>query len=201
MAAVPKQVDHEERRRHLGEAVLRLIAVGGLEAASLRHVAAEAGVSMGAVQHYFTSKHQMLEFAQRYNYERATVRIPPLIALVPEPRTTRALLRVLLIDMLGLDGESREGARLYAAMRAYAVIDEQAAAIARVAYDGVTAFLVAQLRTAQADGELPERLDPHLAARHLYAVIEGLSGPILIGAYTLDQAIAVLDYHLDQLFG
>jgi hypothetical protein len=40
-----------------------------------------------------------------------------------------------------------------------------------------------------------------LAARHLYAVIEGLSGPILIGAYTLEQAIAVLDYHVDQLFG
>jgi TetR/AcrR family transcriptional regulator, transcriptional repressor of bet genes len=197
---VPKQVDHEERRRHLGEAVLRLIATRGLEAASLRNVAAEAGVSMGTVQHYFTSKQQMLEFAQRYNYERATVRIPALIAQVPEPRTTRALFRVLLIDLLGLDGESREGARLGAAMRAYAAIDEQAASIARVAYAGVTAFLSTHLRIAQADGELLEHLDPDQAARHLYAVIEGLSGPTLISAYTPDQAIAVLDHHLDQLF-
>lgn len=198
---MPKQVDREQRRRHLGEAVLRLIATGGLEAASLRNVAAEAGVSMGTVQHYFTSKQEMLAFAQHYNYERATVRIPALIARVPEPRTTRALFRVLLIDLLGLDGESREGARLGAAMRAYAVIDEHAAATARIAYDGVNAFLATQLRTAQAGGELPGHLDPDLAARHLYAVIEGLSGPTLIGAYTPDQAIAVLDHHLDQLFG
>ena len=197
---MPKQVDREERRRELGDVVLRLIATRGLEAASLRNVAAEAGVSMGTVQHYFTSKHEMLEFAQHYNYERSTVRIPALIAQVPEPRTTRALFRVLLIDLLGLDGESREGVRMGAAMRAYAAIDEHAASTARVAYAGVNAFLAAQLRIAQANGELPEHLDPEQAARHLYAVIEGLSGPTLIGAYTPDQAIAVLDHHLDELF-
>ena len=198
---VPKQVDHQQRRRHIGDAVLRLIAARGLEAASLRNVAAEAGVSMGTVQHYFTSKQEMLDFAQRHNYERATVRIPQLIAAVPEPCSTRALLRALLIDLLGLEGESREGARLGAAMLAYAIIDPQAAATARTGYGGVTGFLAAQLRVAQADGGLPAHLDPDRAARHLYAVVEGLRGPTLIGAYTPDQTLAVLDDHLSTLFG
>jgi TetR/AcrR family transcriptional regulator, transcriptional repressor of bet genes len=198
---VPKQVDHDERRRHIGAAVLRLIATRGLEAASLRNVAAEAGVSMGTVQHYFTTKQQMLGFAQRYNYERATERIPKLIAQVPEPRTTRTLLRALLIDLLGLDGESREGARLGAAMLAYAVVDPQAAAIARIAYDGLIGFLATQLQAAQDDGELPRHLDPCRAARHLCAVVEGLCGPALISACTPDQALAALDDHLAALFG
>jgi AcrR family transcriptional regulator len=198
---VPKQVDHEERRRHIGGAVLRLIATRGLEAASLRNVAAEAGVSMGTVQHYFTTKQEMLDFAQHYNYERATVRIPRLIAQVPEPRTTRSLLRVLLTDLLGLDGESREGARLGAAMLAYAVIDPQAAATARIAYEGLTGFLATQLRTAQDQGELPGHLDTLRAARHLCAIVQGLRGPILISACTPDQALAVLDDHLAALFG
>jgi len=39
-----------------------------------------------------------------------------------------------------------------------------------------------------------ERLD-------LYAVVEGLRWPTLIGAYTPDQAVAVLDDHLSTLFG
>jgi TetR/AcrR family transcriptional regulator, transcriptional repressor of bet genes len=198
---VPKQVDHDERRRHLGSAVLRLIATRGLEAASLRNVAAEAGVSMGTVQHYFTTKHEMLDFAQRYNYERAKVRIPKLIAQVPEPRTTRSLLRALLVDLLGLDGESREGARLGAAMLAYAVIDPQAAVTARIAYDGLTGFLATQLQAARDNAELPGHLDPCHAARHLCAVVEGLCGPILIGACAPDQALAVLDDHLAALFG
>jgi TetR/AcrR family transcriptional repressor of bet genes len=198
---VPKQVDHQERRQHIGAAVLRLIATRGLEAASLRNVAAEAGVSMGTVQHYFTSKQEMLDFAQRYNYERTIVRIPALIARIPEPRSTRALFRALLIDLLGLDGESREGARLGVAMRAYAVIDPQAAVTARTAYDGVTGFLATHLGKAQEAGDLSAGLDAEQAARHLYAVVEGLSGPTLIGAYSPDQAIAVLDGHLEMLFG
>jgi hypothetical protein len=37
--------------------------------------------------------------------------------------------------------------------------------------------------------------------RHLYAVVEGLRWPTLIGAYTPDQAAAVLDDHLSTLFG
>jgi TetR/AcrR family transcriptional regulator, transcriptional repressor of bet genes len=198
---VPKQVDHDERRRHLGSAVLRLIATRGLEAASLRNVAAEAGVSMGTVQHYFTTKQEMLDFAQRYNYERAKVRIPKLISQVPEPRTTQSLLRALLVDLLGLDGESREGARLGAAMLAYAVIDPQAAVTARIAYDGLTGFLATQLQAARDNGELPGHLDPCHAARHLCAVVGGLSGPILIGACAPDHALAVLDDHLAALFG
>ncbi len=198
---MPRRVDHEERRREIGAAVLRLIADGGLEAASLRNVAAEAGVSMGTVQHYFTTRQQMLHFAQLYNYERATVRIPLLLAQVPEPRTFRALLRALLVDLLGLDGESREGARLGAAMLAYAAIDAEAAATARAGYDGLIEFLTAQLKDAQDNGEVGGHVDTRHAARYLCAVVQGLSVPALTGACTSEQLLAVLDDHLERLFG
>ena len=104
-------------------------------------------------------------------------------------------------SLLGLDGESREGARLGAAMLARAAIDPQAAATARTGYDGVTGFLAVQLRAAQAGGGLPAHVDADHAARYLYAVVEGLRWPTLIGAYTADQALAVLDEHLNALFG
>jgi AcrR family transcriptional regulator len=197
---VPKQVDHQERRRHIGDAVLRLIAARGLEAASLRNVAAEARVSMGTVQHYFADKQAMLDFAQHYNYERATERIPKLIAEIPEPRTYRTMLRAVLVDLLCLQGESQEGARLGAAMLARAVIDPQAAATARTGYDGLSRFMTTQLHTAQQAGEIPADTDPEHAARYLNAVVEGLRWPTLIGAYTPEQVLAVLDDHLDRLF-
>jgi TetR/AcrR family transcriptional regulator, transcriptional repressor of bet genes len=197
---VPRQVDHQERRRHIGQAVLRLISTRGLEAASLRNVAAEAGVSMGTIQHYFDDKQAMLDFAQQYNYERATERIPRLIAEIPEPRAFRAMLRAVLVDLLCLEGESREGGRLGAAMLARAVIDPQAAATARTGYDGLTEFMTTRLRAAQQNGEILADTDPEHAARYLNAVVEGLRWPTLIGAYTPDQALAVLDDHLDRLF-
>jgi TetR/AcrR family transcriptional repressor of bet genes len=142
----------------------------------------------------------MLDFAQQYNYERATERIPKLIAEIPEPRTFRTMLRALLVDLLCLEGESREGGRLGAAMLARAVIDPRAATTARTGYDGLTEFMTTQLRTAQQNGEILASTDPEHAARYLNAVVEGLRWPTLIGAYTPDQALAVLDDHLDRLF-
>ena len=54
-----KQVDQEERRRKIEEEDERLVTDKGVEAASLRAVAAEAGVSMGEVQHYYTTTAEM----------------------------------------------------------------------------------------------------------------------------------------------
>ena len=51
-----------------------------MEAASLRAVAAEAGVSMGAVQHYFTTTDEMLLFALDYGNDLLAARIPRLLA-------------------------------------------------------------------------------------------------------------------------
>src|SRR3954467_4457371 len=42
---------------------MRVAAHQGLEAVSLRHVATEAGVSTGMVQHYFRTKDEMMTFA------------------------------------------------------------------------------------------------------------------------------------------
>ena len=62
-AVVPKKVDHQQRRELLAQAVWGLIADEGLSAVSLRSVAGRAGVSMGMVQHYFSTKDDMLGFA------------------------------------------------------------------------------------------------------------------------------------------
>ena len=50
---MPIVVDPEERRRDLAEAVWRVVRRDGLERASVREVAREAGVSMGSLRHYF----------------------------------------------------------------------------------------------------------------------------------------------------
>src|SRR6185312_4339203 len=168
---MPRQVDHQQRREHIGDAVLHLIATRGLEAASLRNVAAEAGVSMGTVQHYFTTKQDMIAFALRYNYERSTRRIPKLAAEAPGPLTTR------------------DGARLGAAILAGAMYDDQIAETARTAYHGVFGFLTRQLAAADAKGELAPGTDPTQAALYLHAVVEGLRWPTLVGVTASEQAI------------
>jgi AcrR family transcriptional regulator len=53
-------VDHEERRERIAEVAIELIAREGLEAATLRRIAAEMGASIRVITHYFADKDALL---------------------------------------------------------------------------------------------------------------------------------------------
>lgn len=72
---MPKVVDVEKRRARIVEAVFRLVASGGVEAASLRNVAAEAGLNIGSVRHYFDSHDALMLAATETMADRVTERI------------------------------------------------------------------------------------------------------------------------------
>ena len=76
---MPKKVDHEQRRRDLAAALRRVVSRGGVESASIRAVAAEAGWSLGAVQYYFSTRDELLLFAGRQLQADAEARIAGII--------------------------------------------------------------------------------------------------------------------------
>jgi TetR/AcrR family transcriptional repressor of bet genes len=195
---MPKQVDHEERRRTIAEAVVRVVSTRGAEAASLRAVAAEAGVSMGAVQHYFTTRDQMLLFALEYGNSVLSERVGRLLA-ERRPATPRENFRLLFTLLLPLDEEGRAGARVWAALIARGCVDEPTSKLAADAYTNLTAFVVRGLTDAMTDHPA-SATDVARSARHLVSVIEGLRWPVLFGVYSEREALDVLDAQLDQIF-
>ena len=66
--------------------------------------------------------------------------------------------------------------------------------------DAVIDVVAAQLRTAQAAGDTPAHLDPDLEAFSLIALSAGLATSVLAGQSSIQQAQAVIDYHLSRLF-
>lgn len=195
---MPKQVDHEERRRTIAEAVVRVVSAHGVEAASLRAVAAEAGVSMGAVQHYFTTRDQMLLFALEYGNSVLAERVGRLLA-ERRPATPRENFRLLFTLLLPLDEDGRAGARVWAALIARGCVDEPTSKLAADAYTNLTAFVVRGLTDAMTDNPA-SAADVARSARHLVSVIEGLRWPVLFGVYSEREALDVLDAQLDQIF-
>jgi len=190
---MPKRVDHEERRREIATAVLRLVTTRGVEAASLRAVASEAGVSMGAVQHYFTTKDEMLHFALAYGNTLLAERATRLMA-EQKPTTPRETFRLLCTLLLPLDEDSRAGARLWAGLISRGCVDEPTRKLAALAYANLTGFVVRQFSDALPDADAAQ------PARHLVSVIEGLRWPVLFGVYSEQQAMDVLDAQLDLIF-
>jgi TetR/AcrR family transcriptional repressor of bet genes len=189
---MPKQVNREERRQEIAAAVLRLVATRGVEAASLRAVAAEAGVSMGRVQHYFTTKDEMLRFALAHGNTLLADRGARLLA-EHKPITPREAARLFCILLLPLDDDSKTAARVWAGLVSHACVDEPTRELAAMAYANLTDFVVRWLSDAVPDTDAQ-------TARHLISVIEGLRWPVLFGVYTEQQAMGILDAQLDLIF-
>lgn len=71
-------------RDHIIEAIVSVIAAGGIEKATVRTVAGQAGVSIGAVQHHFPTKAAMLTAAMEAISAAVTADIEAyLVALEP----------------------------------------------------------------------------------------------------------------------
>ena len=68
---MPKIIDHDQRRKEIVDVTWQLIVEGGIEAATMREIAARAGFANGALKHYFSGKDAIIEGA----YERSLSRI------------------------------------------------------------------------------------------------------------------------------
>ncbi|ALO65301.1 TetR family transcriptional regulator [Arthrobacter alpinus] len=72
---MPKIVDHDQRRLELVDATWRIIARHGIEGATMREIAAEAGFANGALKPYFPTKDSLITFAFGHVFNRTNQRI------------------------------------------------------------------------------------------------------------------------------
>jgi len=184
---MPKKVDHQQRRRLIADALMRVAADQGLEAVSLRHVAAAAGVSAGMVQHYFRTKDEMMAFAIAAVRERGQARVAAAVGRLGAGPPPRLLVRTLIAALLPLDQETRDEGRVALAFLAYAAARP---ATAQTLRDDTTQMI----------DFLASLIPGPPAAAALLALMEGLGLYLLSGQYSAEQALNALDAHLDLLF-
>jgi AcrR family transcriptional regulator len=197
---VPKRVDSESRRAAIAEAVYQVIGERGWDAVTLRDVAATAGVSMGQVQHYFATKTDMLIFALSHMRARVLDRLQRQLASLPQPVTLLEQIRASIRVMLPVDEPGRQEAAVNIAFFSAATVTPEYATLLRDGYGRQLGFARAQFAAAAADGLLNDGIDPGREAESLYFLIQGLTGPLLIGQLTPDEALALLDHQLGRIF-
>nr|BEK70675.1 TetR/AcrR family transcriptional regulator [Kitasatospora purpeofusca] len=195
------RVDHEERRRQIAEALLRIADTQGLQSASMRAVAAEAGVSLRLVQYYFETKQGLLLDALTRLAAQLQARMEKWIAEAGSPPTPRGTVTAILSCILPTDPESRRITRTYAAYYTLVLNDpevlEKHGARQPELLEG---FLAKRIAAAQEAGEIDPGRDPGIAAAGLLAMVNGLGSSVLGGQRTGEAATAILARHLDELF-
>jgi hypothetical protein len=111
------------------------------------------------------------------------------------------VIAAILAEGLPADDERRTFNVLYLAYLALSLTDPALAIEPLVKNSSAVIDVVAaQLRAAQAAGDTPARLDPDLEAFSLIAMSAGLATSVLGGQTSIEQAQAVIGYHLDRLF-
>lgn len=117
---MPAPVDHDQKRQEVARIAADLIARRGIEAATIRQVAAQAGFSSAVVTHYFANKSALLLAAYRLMAQDTQARFDAATRDAADPL---ARLEILL----PLDEEGRRAWRVYLQFWPIADHDEQLA--------------------------------------------------------------------------
>jgi AcrR family transcriptional regulator len=203
---VPRVVDAEVRRRAVVDAVFRVVRRDGVEQASLRNVAEEAGLAIGSVRHYFDSHEELLVFALRELEDRVERRVmagAERIFAATSSAERRPLVGELLGELLPLDADRHDESVIWLAFVTAARTRPALQPSARRLHEGVRMVVGKVLAGAARLGALPSTLDLDVETERMAALLDGLAVNAVLQPDLTTPGImrAVLGNHLDSLAG
>jgi len=192
---MPKIVKHEERRKLIAEAMWRVILDKGMEGATVRNIAEEAGVSLGALRYYFKTQDDLLVYAMTLVQERAMIRIE---AVTKRDLPPKEMVIAILLEIVPVNVETLTEMEVWFAFIAYVKYRKESLDVPdNGVYDGVRRVLD-YLRTSSL---LKVGLDMELEAERLYALVNGISIHALLEPERVDseRVIQTIKYHIDSI--
>lgn len=192
---MPKIVDHGERKHHIAEAAWRVIQDKGMKGATVRNIAKEAGLSLGALRHYFSTQDELLDFAMGLVKERVTDRVRS-IAESELPPKDKAL--SILLELVPVDEQKMTEMEVWFGFTFHAKYIKQDT---DAQDDGILAGIHRLIEFLDGNGLLRRDLDQDIEAERLYALVNGLALHALLESRRLhpERIVQVLTRHLDSI--
>ena len=183
--AEQNQQIRQATRKAIVDGAMRCFAQKGYEQTTIRHIAAEAGISAGLMYHYFDSKEALLQAV----FENCMVILSGVLVGAYRGSQPGKRLPALLRAMFGLLEEDREFWTLFQLLRSQP-------AILALLGDDLRQWTrrLRELFTAELRGI--GRTDPEVEALILYSLVEGT-----IQQYLLDPDEYPLDVVVDRIVG
>jgi len=188
---------HEDTRQAIVNLACEVVAEHGVEALTYRRVAA-AGVSPGRVQHYFPDRATLVRACFDEVQERAMNRVRA--SLGEGTPSAFEVVRAVLRAMIPRDVEEARELKVMAMFETLALTEPTLHQALRDGYAELRRLLTDQV--AKARQRLPaDHGESVVAAKMLLAVAEGLSGQVLHGHLTADEALRTIDETLARVLG
>ncbi|WP_406885169.1 TetR/AcrR family transcriptional regulator [Bacillus cereus] len=194
---MPKIVDHDEKRKQIAEAAWNIIRKEGVEKASIRRVAAEAGISSGALRHYFSTQDEMLLFIMNYYLEEGKKRSQN---KEWSENPVQAVEEVLL-ELVPIDEEKKIETSVWWILALRSLTSDTIKDKKDEMTDGTYELANSMIEILALKGVLSDSMNAELEKSRLTALIEGLSIHALLrpDVYSPEKVKEVIRYHLETL--
>lgn len=191
---MPRVVDRAERRALIVDAYLRIVSRSGVAAATSRALAAEAGISTGALWHYFDGFGDVVRAAFQRVYAQTNERI----ASGAEGVRGLAGLEAMARDILPHDAPTRDEATVVVSFWGLLPAHEEFRELSRAVEAEWGRQIAVHLSEAVADGELSPATPVGPLTDALLAVWEALQLREVQGSPTAapDRQRAIVDHLL-----
>lgn len=194
---MPKVVDHAARREEIAEAVWRTVVRSGIDATTVREIAAEAGFSTGVLAHYFADKEELLVHALRLASRRAGARM----RRATESASPSEALRAVAAEALPLDQARREEWAIWLAFWGAAVATDVLSREHNARYAEWRVHVRQLLLRCSEAGLLQRSFDLEEATDGLVSLIDGLGIQAMLDRrrVTPEYQLRVIDAQLALL--
>ena len=192
------ETDREARRQQIIDAVVRTTTSGGLQAATFRSIAKEAGVSVRLVQYYFGTKDRLLAATLLNVGNKAAKRISRALDDLGAEPSPRQKIETIFEQFLPLDRERREAMLVFIALRTASLTDDSLRSSDNTGLDAsLIQTIEDELEQAVADGQARLGLDPLAESIVLVATMTGIANGVLAETFTQPEARDALQYAVD----
>ena len=181
---MPKKVDHDTRRADIAIAAFRVIGRKGVAGATIRDIAREIGISVGAVVHYITAKDHILLRAAEYS----TFVIRERMERAERENAGLEALREVVYRGLPSSPEMIGHWKIWFGFWELSGRSELIRTALHDRYDESARRYGRLIRNAQKTGEIPQSINVKDAAASLNCQIDGIGVHVLISGRELTPA-------------
>jgi AcrR family transcriptional regulator len=188
---MPRKVDHKERREAFLAAAYRTIKKKGIDGATIRAVAREAGFTTGALVHYVNSKDKLLVQASEYSARDVRASMEAAEALPDKLEALRQVLHLALPS----DEEKRGNWNFFLGFWERSIHNAAVRRVTQLRYTEWLSRTERLIKAAQDTGMIAEDVDLKLASRAVVALVDGIAIQVLRSGSTLTpkEQMALID--------
>lgn len=194
---MPKIVDHEKQRKMLAAAAIRVIRDHGLEHATVRNIAKEAGLSVGSMRHYFATQAELFAFCMNLFADRVQQRVEAL----QMNGSVLQNMKNLLLQFLPLDEDRKIEMEVWFSFTAKVLVYPELKKLSDQMHQGMYMSAQYVIQELQTQGLTDPDMDAGVETEKLYALIDGLAIHMLMQPerLTAERVEQVIEQHLNML--